>query len=102
MAAGARERIRAFIAGKRVGKTETGAFESVLHLTGRYDEYAPWWTGRRFDGPISMWAAGDTGKTTRDSLQLAFYGPMSAPGTGMLPGHLIVHTSAKSGVPDAL
>lgn len=102
MSAGRTERIRGAIMANRVGKTQMGAFEAVLHLTGRYEEYAPWWTGRRFDTPISMWAAGDTGKTTRDILQLAFYGPMSDRGTGMIPAHLIVHTSAKQGVPDAI
>jgi hypothetical protein len=37
-----------------------GAFEAALHLTGAYDEYAPWWEGKRFTSPIRMWAAGDT------------------------------------------
>jgi phage terminase large subunit-like protein len=90
---------RAFIAANRVGKSEAGAFEGTCHLTGLYPE---WWPGRRFDGPISMWAAGDTGKTTRDILQQKFIGLPMAPGTGMLPRWSIVDTTTKSGVANAL
>src|SRR4051812_9903998 len=56
--AGALFRERCFLAGNRVGKTETGGgYELVLHLTG---SYPAWWTGRRFSRPVSAWAAGDT------------------------------------------
>ena len=65
--AGARYKERLMMAANRVGKTEgIGGFEMALHLTGRYPS---WWRGRRFDRPISAWAAGDTGKTSRDILQ---------------------------------
>ena len=97
-AAGAVHQERAFIAANRVGKSEAGTFECTHHLTG---EYPWWWEGRRFETPVSMWAAGDTGKTTRDILQVKFLGPPSALGTGMIPAHLIVHKTPKSGVPDA-
>lgn len=102
MQAGAEHRERLFIAANRVGKTQGAAYESALHLTGRYDDYAPWWSGRRFDGPIKMWASGDTGKTTRDILQVALLGPHGQHGTGMIPGHLIERTTAKAGLPDAV
>lgn len=102
MDAGREYRERLFLKANRVGGTEMGAFEMALHLTGRYDEYAPWWTGRRFAKPIKAWAAGDTGKTTRDIQQFKVMGSPEAIGTGMLPAHLIYHTSPKAGVPGAL
>jgi len=52
--AGATEHERLFIAANRVGKSETGAYEAALHLTGRYPH---WWQGKRFSGPIKLWAA---------------------------------------------
>src|SRR3954453_1708678 len=65
-AGGAMHRERLMLAANRVGKTEgVGAYESTLHLTG---VYPPWWVGRRWDRPISAWAAGDTSKTVRDIL----------------------------------
>ena len=71
--AGAKYKERLMMAANRVGKTEgIGGFEMAVHLTGRYPS---WWTGRRFDRPISAWAAGDTGKTSRDILQTKLLGP---------------------------
>lgn len=102
MAAGKIHRERLFLKANRVGGTEMGAYELALHLTGAYDEYAPWWQGRRFERPIKAWAAGDTSKTTRDIQQLKLMGPMTDLGTGMLPRHLIVHKTPKAGVPGAL
>lgn len=98
-AAGARHRVRAFIAGNRVGKSEAGAYEVTCHLTG---EYPPWWEGRRFDGPVNVWAAGDTTKTARDILQVKLLGKPGEFGSGMIQAHLIVRTTAKVGVPDAI
>ena len=101
-AAGAEHRERLFLKANRVGGTEAGAFEMTLHLTGAYDTYAPWWKGRRFDGPIKAWAAGDTGKTTRDIQQEKLMGSPSDIGSGMIPRHLIHHKSPKAGIPDAI
>lgn len=102
MRAGAEHRERLLIAANRVGKTQCAAYEMALHLTGAYDEYAPWWDGRRFSGPIKAWAAGDTSKTTKDILQVALLGNVGQHGTGMIPGHLIERTPAKQGLPDAV
>jgi phage terminase large subunit-like protein len=102
MRAGREHRERLFIAANRVGKTQVAAYELALHLTGAYDDYAPWWDGRRFDRPIKAWAAGDTGKTTRDILQAALLGAPGQPGTGMIPAHLVERTTAKAGLPDAI
>jgi phage terminase large subunit-like protein len=87
------------LAANRVGKTEgVGAYETTLHLTGQYPE---WWEGRRFERPIKAWAAGDTSKTVREILQDKLLGPPGQLGTGMIPGDLIVKTTAKAGVADA-
>jgi phage terminase large subunit-like protein len=93
---------RGFIAGNRVGKSKAGGYESSLHLTGAYDEYAPWWPGRKFETPISMWAAGDTGTTTRDIIQAELLGPVSSIGSGLIPKHLILDWNARQGVPNAI
>ena len=92
-------RERLFLAANRVGKTVVGAYEMTLHLTGLYPE---WWEGRRFDHPISAWAAGDTNETTRDIIQGELLGPPEDMGTGMIPGDLLVDTTRRSGVPDAV
>ena len=97
--AGNQHRERAFIAGNRVGKTITGAYETTAHLTGLYPE---WWEGRRFEAPTNGWAAGDTNLTVRDIIQHELLGPADALGTGMIPAHLILGTSKKSGVAHAV
>ncbi len=97
--AGAAEHERLFIAANRVGKSETGAFELALHLTGQYPD---WWKGRRFDRPVKVWAAGETGKKVREVVQEKFFGPLGAFGTGMLPGDSIISKNMKPGVPDAI
>lgn len=102
MRAGKEHNERLFLKANRVGGTEMGAYELTLHLTGAYDEYAPWWEGRRFQGPIKAWVAGDTSKTTRDIQQGKLLGPKDQLGTGMIPRHLIVHKTPKSGVPDGV
>lgn len=56
------------MATNRSGKKTCGCFETVLHAIGRYEQYAPWWEGKRFDRPISAIVAGDANLTTRDIL----------------------------------
>ncbi len=93
---------RALFGGNRSGKTLGGTYEDTLHLTGRYPD---WWPGYRFDRPIDAWAAGDTAKTTRDVIQqtlLGKPGDSSAFGTGMIPGELILRTTPKHGLADAV
>jgi phage terminase large subunit-like protein len=98
--AGATRRERAFVAANRVGKSEgVGAYETVLHLTGRYPA---WWKGRRFNRAIQAWAAGDTAKTTRDIIQRILLGPVGDFGTGMIPADCLVRYTAKPGVADAI
>ena len=54
-AAGRTHKERLFMAANRVGKSEAGAFEVVLHATGLYPD---WWPGRRFEVPVEIWAVG--------------------------------------------
>ena len=75
------------LAANRVGKSEgVGGYELALHLTG---SYPAWWVGRRFNHPITAWAAGDTSKTVRDIVQRKLLGPIGAWGTGLIPGDSI-------------
>lgn len=104
---GAIHRERAAIAANRVGKTwGIGAYETTLHLTGRYPT---WWEGRRFDAPVAWWAAGKTNESTRDIVQVSLFGRVTATdgrksptGTGMIPGDDIVSWTWKSGVVDLI
>lgn len=99
-AAGKTHLERAAIAANRVGKTTMSAYETTLHLTGRYPE---WWEGIRFDHPVEWWAASDTGETTRDILQLELMGKIDHLGTGMIPKeYLIGDPSRRRGVSDAI
>jgi phage terminase large subunit-like protein len=109
-AAGKQFRERAFIAGNRTGKSESGAYETTLHLTGKYPD---WWEGWRFKRPIRAWAAGDTNMTVRDILQAKFLGHITRAkgddptqpiglGTGMIPAELIRATRPKSHIPNAI
>jgi len=84
-AAGAHHRERLFMAGNQLGKTWAGAFETAMHLTGRYP---PDWPGRRFDRPVRAWAAGVTAESTRDNPQRLLLGPPAARdrwGSGAIP-----------------
>jgi phage terminase large subunit-like protein len=108
--AGAVRRCRAFLAGNKVGKTTSGAYEMALHLTGRYPR---WWPGKRFAGPVKAWSCGLNNVKVRDSLQAEMCGlivrdPKAAAdeivglGTGMLPLDCILgKPRPKAGVTDA-
>jgi phage terminase large subunit-like protein len=98
-AAGLHNRERCFMAANRVGKTVAGGCEVTYHATG---EYPDWWTGYRVEGPSLIWAAGDTGKTTRDIIQLELLGPPGNFGTGLIPGDRIIRTPSKQGISDAV
>ncbi len=109
--AGGKYRERAFVAANRVGKTDAGSYELTCHLTG---EYPKWWTGRKFDRPVTAWVAGTTNTTVRDILQNKLLGRLKKStvrgeddvvvgrGTGMIPGANILDTRPRSGIPDAV
>lgn len=100
-AAGRDHRERLFMAGNQLGKTLAGSFEWAMHLTGLYPD---WWEGRRFDGPVRLWAAGETRTSTRDTVQKYLLGEIDLHegwGTGAIPASLI--TTRRFGtVPEAL
>lgn len=103
LAAGATYRERCAMMANRSGKTfGLGGYEVACHLTGLYPA---WWKGRRFGGPVSVWAAGDTYETTRDIIQLTLLGEVSysgprkiVDGRGIIPGNLIGDPIWRSGV----
>jgi phage terminase large subunit-like protein len=105
LAAGAKYRERCAMMANRVGKTfSLGGYETSCHLTGLYPK---WWEGKRFENPISAWAAGDTYETTRDIVQITLLGEVTYRGSskimdgrGMIPGHLLGRCSWRSGVQD--
>lgn len=96
---GATCRERLFLAGNRVGKTFCGATEGAMHLTGRYPS---WWSGRRFTEPVTMWAASDTGETTRDILQNEYPGSEAKGTLGTVHPSLIISRTLRSGVSGAV
>ena len=89
----------AFIAGNRTGKSEAMVYASTLHLTGLYGD---WWEGKKFDRPVNGLAVGETSKLVRDSMQKKFLGEPGDIGTGMIPRHLILGTTPKQGMPEAV
>ena len=91
--AGREYKQKAFLAGNRVGKSQTGAYETTCHLTGIYPG---WWTGKRFDTATDGWVVGKTGITVRDTVQLALLGSIGEWGTGMIPRDLIVKIGKNS------
>lgn len=99
MNAGAKYSERAFIAGNRLGKSVAGGFEMTCHLIG---EYPHWWKGKRFDSPVSAWAAGITNESTRNIIQEILFGKIGELGTGLLPKDSIIKTSNRPGVPNAI
>jgi phage terminase large subunit-like protein len=89
---------RLFLAANRTSKTVSAAFETTAHLTG---DYPTWWTGKRFEGPVEWWVAGDTLETTRNVIQFELLGPREAVRqksyAGMIPAHRIADRTMKSG-----
>ena len=96
--AGADTKERCIIAANRVGKTQSGAAEMTIHLTG---DYPPWWEGRRFTRPIRAWIGSDTNETSREIVQAALLGDER--GTGWIPGDSIVDvTYRQAGIADVV
>lgn len=93
-------RERLLMAGNQLGKTLGAGFETACHLTGRYPD---WWDGKRFEAPVTGWAASLTSQGTRDTVQRILLGPPGQWGTGMIPKECIVEIKrAAHGVPDAV
>lgn len=99
--AGATHRERLFMAGNRVGKTIAGGYECVCHMTG---EYPDWWEGRRYDRPVKILAAGDTGQSTKDIIQEKMLGGKWGEddwGTGLIPRDAMEKPVIKQGISGA-
>lgn len=96
-----RAKYRAFIAGNRVGKTESLTFELSCHAIGWYPW---WWQGHKFpEGKdLTFVIAGDSNATVRDILQQKLLGGKEIGGedmgTGMLPRKYIRDIKRKNGV----
>ena len=97
--AGAQFRERLFRAANRVGKTEAGAYEVTLHLTGEYPE---WWDGKRFTKPVNALVAGETGTLVRDSIQEKLLGSPADWGSGLIPREYILEQRPRAGIADAI
>lgn len=93
----ARERL--FEAGNQLGKTYAGGAEVSYHLTGLYPD---WWKGRRFNSPVKIWVAGESGESTRDNPQRILFGEIGDWGSGLIPKHLIGKNSLARGVSDLI
>lgn len=98
-AAGAVFRERLLMAGNQLGKTLSAGAETAMHVTGRYPEG---WSGLVKRAPFHCWVSGVTGESTRDNPQRILYGPLGAPGTGMIPKNAIKDTAPRRGLADAL
>lgn len=91
-------RERLLMAANQVGKTLSAASETAMHLTGKYPAD---WDGVRYDRPVTWMAASETGKLTRDGVQVHLCGwPKYTKGTGMIPGVDLLETPSASGIAD--
>ena len=84
----------AFLAGNRVGKSETGAYAMTCHLTGLYPDS---WTGKRFNEPTDCWIVGKTSAVVKETVQVAMLGGLGDWGTGMIPKDNIIHVGKSTG-----
>jgi phage terminase large subunit-like protein len=83
---------RGILAANRIGKTVSTCFETAYHLTGLYPD---WWTGKRFDGPITAMVAGEGWSQVALVLQNELLGTPDVKlneqiGTGAIPRDAIV------------
>lgn len=101
-AAGARFRERLYSSGNQTGKTYSAAYETAMHLTGRYPD---WWEGKRFDYPVAGLAASVSAELTRDGAQrllLGRAGVDSEIGTAAIPKDAILAIRPRPGIPGAV
>lgn len=91
---GKTKRERLLRAGNQNGKTFCVGSEAAYHLTGEYPE---WWTGRRWDRPVVVWASSETGESTRDNPQRALLGLPGEEGTGAIPARRLGDYGMASG-----
>jgi phage terminase large subunit-like protein len=78
---------RGILAANRIGKTVSTCYETAYHLTGLYPD---WWTGKRFDKPITAMVAGESWGQVALVLQAELLGTNDVKlkdslGTGAIP-----------------
>ena len=83
---------RGILAANRIGKTVSTCYETAMHLTGLYPE---WWTGFRFDKPITCMVAGEGWSQVALVLQQELLGTQDVKiteniGTGAIPRNCII------------
>ena len=83
---------RGILAANRIGKTVSTCYETACHLTGQYPS---WWTGYRFDKPITCMVAGEGWSQVALVLQNELLGTQDVKitdnlGTGVIPRDCIV------------
>jgi len=83
---------RGVLAANRIGKTVSTCYETAYHLTGLYPS---WWTGRRFNKPITAFVAGEGWEQVARVLQDELLGTKDIKireqiGTGAIPLDCIV------------
>lgn len=93
---------RGILAANRVGKTVSTCYEAAYHLTGLYPE---WWVGKRFDKPVTIFAAGEGWSQVAMVLQNELVGTpdsklVHAIGTGAIPRDCIVFDTMRSDGPN--
>ena len=91
---------RGILAANRIGKTVSTCYETAMHLTGQYPS---WWTGYRFDHPITAMVAGEGWSQVAMVLQNELLGTQDVKiaenlGTGAIPRDaLVVETMRADG-----
>lgn len=83
---------RGILAANRIGKTVSTCYETACHLTGQYPD---WWTGYRFNKPITCMVAGEGWSQVALVLQNELLGTQDVKivdnlGTGVIPRDCIV------------
>ena len=89
---------RGILAANRIGKTVSTCYETAMHLTGHYPE---WWTGRRFEKPITAMVAGEGWSQVALVLQNELLGTNDVKirdnmGTGAIPRDAIIFDTMRS------
>lgn len=89
---------RALVAGNRIGKSETAAYEIACHAVGWYPD---WWQGKRYKPgqDLLIWCCGDTNKTIRDILQVKLLGRdgVEGRGKGIIPKKYLKQKPTRAG-----
>ena len=89
---------RGILAANRIGKTVSTCYETAMHLTGQYPD---WWTGKRFNKPITAMVAGEGWNQVAMVLQNELLGSQDVKiaeslGTGAIPRDCLVFDTMRN------